>query len=587
MSALVEYGADADWGDVHPRKAWFDVRPLAEGVFLIAEPGHVNNFLVVGEDRAVLLDTGLGVADIRSVAEGLAGKPLSVVNTHNHFDHTGGNRQFDDIAIHRTGAELLAAPPPEGLAEGYMEYTRKLIESWEGYKQLDDTYFHLVTGETLIRPLPEGFDPAGYEIRPSTATTLLDDGDRIDLGGRVLEVMHTPGHSPDSICLLDERNGLLFGGDTINTGPIYAQLEDTTSPPSPAPPAGSPSLGTRSTGSSSATSCGSTTPRRCSGDRRRVRATARRFRAVPGQRRRAGVSGPGGVLRALLDLRRRSGRRTRVCEAGAAAARRRAGRSRSGGSSTRAGQLDRDSPVPLTTSCKRCSSRTSTRATGSRGRSCLGVGAGVGARRQPHGHPEGARRPGGRRPGRAAEGPRHGRRPAKLLYDAVAAAREWRGGDLARQAVLAEVIDVRLVVAGGNLGALLHVPGDRPAVRDHRRGRSGPAGVAHPGVRPVRRLSELAAAADGGAALPLEEGGPELLAQLAARCGLQPHRSELGIEATTANEFECSTLHLRPGATRCWSAPSSTIARTCRWPSSGRWCAATTSASPDGRARGR
>jgi glyoxylase-like metal-dependent hydrolase (beta-lactamase superfamily II) len=40
-------------------------------------------------------------------------------------------------------------------------------------------------------------------------------------------VLHTPGHSPDSICLLDEKNGLLFGGDTINTGPIYAQLEDS------------------------------------------------------------------------------------------------------------------------------------------------------------------------------------------------------------------------------------------------------------------------------------------------------------------------------------------------------------------------
>jgi glyoxylase-like metal-dependent hydrolase (beta-lactamase superfamily II) len=227
VSALVEVGTeDDDWGDVHPRKAWFDVRPLADGVFLIAEPGHVNNFLVVGEDRAVLIDTGLGVADIRSVAEGLAGKPLSVVNSHNHFDHSGGNRQFDDIAIHRAGAELLAAPAPEGLAEGYMAYTRRLIESWEGYKQLDDAYFHLVTGETLVRPLPEGFDPASYAVVPTRATTLLDDGDRIDLGGRVLDVLHTPGHSPDSICLLDADSGLLFGGDTVNTGPIYAHADD-------------------------------------------------------------------------------------------------------------------------------------------------------------------------------------------------------------------------------------------------------------------------------------------------------------------------------------------------------------------------
>jgi glyoxylase-like metal-dependent hydrolase (beta-lactamase superfamily II) len=225
--SLPARGPRDDWGDVHPRRSWFDVRPLADGVFLIAEPGHVNNFLVVGADRAVLLDTGLGVADIRSVAEGLAGKPLSVVNSHYHFDHSGGNRLFDDIAIHRAGAELLARPAPEGLAAGYMAYTQRLIQAWAGYKELDDTFFHLVTGETLIRPLPAGFDPAGYAIVPTTATTLLDDGDEIDLGGRVLRVLHTPGHSPDSICLLDERNGLLFGGDTINTGPIYAQLEDS------------------------------------------------------------------------------------------------------------------------------------------------------------------------------------------------------------------------------------------------------------------------------------------------------------------------------------------------------------------------
>src|SRR5258708_12910066 len=93
MSTLVEVGgADRDdWGAAHPRKSWFDVRPLADGVFLIAEPGHVNNFLIVGEDRAVLLDTGLGVADIRPVAEGLAGKPPSVVNSLYPFDHSARN----------------------------------------------------------------------------------------------------------------------------------------------------------------------------------------------------------------------------------------------------------------------------------------------------------------------------------------------------------------------------------------------------------------------------------------------------------------------------------------------------------------
>lgn len=220
-------GAPADWADDHPRSAWFDVRRLEAGVFLIAEPGHVNNFLVVGEDRAVLIDTGIGVANIRTVAEDLAGMPVSVVNSHYHFDHSGGNRLFDQIAIHRAGADLLARAAPEGLAAGYMAHTKRLIEAWPDYKHLDELYFHLITADTLIRPLPAGFDPTSFSIEPSIATQLLEDGDEIDLGGRVLQVLHTPGHSPDSICLFDEHNGLLFGGDTINTGPIYAQLEDS------------------------------------------------------------------------------------------------------------------------------------------------------------------------------------------------------------------------------------------------------------------------------------------------------------------------------------------------------------------------
>jgi glyoxylase-like metal-dependent hydrolase (beta-lactamase superfamily II) len=79
----------------------------------------------------------------------------------------------------------------------------------------------------MIRPLPEGFDPSSYQIVPTVPTRLLEEGDVLDLGGRRLQVMHTPGHSPDCICLFDEENGLLFGGDTINTEPIYAQLEDS------------------------------------------------------------------------------------------------------------------------------------------------------------------------------------------------------------------------------------------------------------------------------------------------------------------------------------------------------------------------
>src|ERR1035437_273373 len=229
MTVSFEHGerAGTDWASAHPRKEWFHVRELAEGVHVISEPGHVNSYLVQGTDVAILLDTGLGIANIRHVAESLSGQPLQVINTHYHFDHSGGNRLFDDIAIHRAGAELLQRPAPEGLANAYVDYVERLLTAWDEYKSADDIYFHLLTTERLLRPLPDGFDPASYQVVPSKPTRLLEDNEVLDLGGRELRVLHTPGHSPDSICLLDEKNGLLFGGDTINTGPIYAQLEDS------------------------------------------------------------------------------------------------------------------------------------------------------------------------------------------------------------------------------------------------------------------------------------------------------------------------------------------------------------------------
>ncbi len=218
---------DTHWDRTFPRSSWFDVRELEPGVHLVGEPGHVNSFLVQGKKSVVLLDTGLGVADIRAVARELTDKPLLVVNSHYHFDHTGGNHLFDEIAIHRIGAPLLEQNTAEGDADLYMEYTKRVLEAWGPYKKADDLYFHLLTAERLVRPLPEGFDVAAYRIVPSKATRLLEDGDVLDLGDRRLEVLHTPGHSPDCICLIDRENGLLFGGDTVNTGPVYAQYEES------------------------------------------------------------------------------------------------------------------------------------------------------------------------------------------------------------------------------------------------------------------------------------------------------------------------------------------------------------------------
>jgi glyoxylase-like metal-dependent hydrolase (beta-lactamase superfamily II) len=207
--------------------SWFHTREVHPGVWLVAEPSHVNSWLVAGTERAVLLDTGLGIAPIRPVVERLTEVPISVLNTHSHFDHIGGNHEFDEIVIHELGAPALEQDVAADLLADYLDYTQRLLAAAADYRRLDADLFHLLSADSDPRPLPADFDPAAWRIPAGRATGTLKDGDRVDLGGRTLEVLHTPGHSPDSICLLDERAGLLFGADTINTGPIYAQLPES------------------------------------------------------------------------------------------------------------------------------------------------------------------------------------------------------------------------------------------------------------------------------------------------------------------------------------------------------------------------
>lgn len=214
-------------------RPWFHVRPVAPGVWLVAEPTHVNGWLVAGRDRAVLIDTGLGIAPVRPLVEAAAGVPVEAVNTHHHLDHVGGDAEFDSVAIHALGVPLLAAGATPVERASYLAHTRALLDAAGAYRALDQRFFHLLSDDSDPRELPDGFD-ADRWVRPGPPPgpdpVALRDGDVLDLGGRTLTVLHTPGHSPDSVCLLDDRAGLLFAGDTVNTGPIYAQADESDLP---------------------------------------------------------------------------------------------------------------------------------------------------------------------------------------------------------------------------------------------------------------------------------------------------------------------------------------------------------------------
>ena len=182
---------------------WFALEELEPGTWLVGEPGHVNCFLVAGRERAALIDTGLGIADIGLATGKLTDRPVVVVNTHSHSDHRGGNWRFAEVAAHPLAAKTLTQPVDREYLKSYLKVARAQLAAYQRARESDDRFFHLFTAATRPRPVPEGADdwtvPGGPEPTP------LADGERIDLGGRELTVLHTPGHSPDSLCLLDER----------------------------------------------------------------------------------------------------------------------------------------------------------------------------------------------------------------------------------------------------------------------------------------------------------------------------------------------------------------------------------------------
>ncbi|MGC2695700.1 MAG: MBL fold metallo-hydrolase [Candidatus Angelobacter sp.] len=185
---------------------WFEVYKIRPGVFAIYEPHQqeeIISYLILGKKRALLFDTGMGISNIKKVVEGQTRLPVSVMNSHTHNDHVGDNWRFSDIYGMDTA------------------FTRENAKGSSADAQEE------VTPDAVCGPLPAGFDPKTYGTRPFQVTRWIHGGEKIDLGGRVLEVIATPGHTPDSISLWDAANGLLFTGDTYYPGPIFLYRPET------------------------------------------------------------------------------------------------------------------------------------------------------------------------------------------------------------------------------------------------------------------------------------------------------------------------------------------------------------------------
>ena len=184
---------------------WFTIDAVDPDTWILSEYRHweeTHCYLLQGQEKSLLIDTGLGICDISAPVRALTDRPVTAAATHIHWDHVGGHRYYPDFYAHE--AEL-------AWLNGEFPLSRETIRQM-----------------VLDRcDPPADFRIETYEMFQGTPTRLLADGDVIDLGGRRLEVLHTPGHSPGHMCFFERERGYLFTGDLVYRDVLLAYYPST------------------------------------------------------------------------------------------------------------------------------------------------------------------------------------------------------------------------------------------------------------------------------------------------------------------------------------------------------------------------
>lgn len=185
---------------------WFEVAHFPHDIIMIREPHHnedVKSYLIEGAHDVAIVDTGMGVGDFAGLAASLSSRRPRVLQTHAHWDHFGASHHFDDVLVHSSEAAFLR----EGRSP------QKLAAAFSG-------------DAVNLSRLPADFDPSAG-LPGCHPTGWLEDGGQIDLGGRILEIIHTPGHSPGGVTFLDRQARALVVGDLLYLGPMYVFFPDS------------------------------------------------------------------------------------------------------------------------------------------------------------------------------------------------------------------------------------------------------------------------------------------------------------------------------------------------------------------------
>ena len=184
---------------------WFTVESVDATTYIISEYRHweeTHCYLLIGETSALLIDTGLGIANIREQVDLLTEKPVAAIASHVHWDHIGGHKHFSDILVHKLEEDWLNGSFPLPV-----QAVRKMLSK--------------------DCRLPDAFCLDTYELFQGEPGRVLEDAEEIDLGKRYIKVLHTPGHAPGHMCFWEEERGYLFSGDLVYEGTLYANYPST------------------------------------------------------------------------------------------------------------------------------------------------------------------------------------------------------------------------------------------------------------------------------------------------------------------------------------------------------------------------
>ena len=203
---------------------WFEHQRIDDDITLILEPhvdplGRCNIWHVRGSEKDLLIDTGMGIRELKPVIDDLFGRDVMAFATHTHFDHVGGLYEFEERIVSRQESDIMTD------ADNRFSLFRESMDP-EIVHCLEEAGYDLPP--CLIDALPEeGYDPHAYCVRPATPSRIVDEGDIVSIGSRRFEVLHLPGHSPGSVGLWEEQTGILFSGDSVYDGPLLDMLPES------------------------------------------------------------------------------------------------------------------------------------------------------------------------------------------------------------------------------------------------------------------------------------------------------------------------------------------------------------------------